>query len=105
MEKPPFQFGLKGMFAAIAAAAMLLAGLFATDPGVQLVSITAILWLFWAAVIVACAFAFSVAIHQAIRLLDWSRNRFRAGSRNRPPGEAVAAPARQNPLHSSAGKR
>ena len=83
MEKLPFQFALKGMFVAITAAAMLLAGLLATDPGIQLVAIMGILWLLWAAVLVACAFAFSVAIHQAIRLLDWSRNRICTASRNR----------------------
>ena len=83
MEKPPFQFGLKGMFVAITATSMLLAGLLSPDPGVQLLAIMAILWLFWAAVLVASAFAFSVAIRQAIRLLDWSRNMFRVGSRNR----------------------
>lgn len=103
MEKSPFQFGLKGMFAAITAAALLLAGLLATDPGIQLVAIMAILWFFWAAVMIACAYAFSVAAHKAIRLLDWIR--CHTGSRNRPPGEAVAATARRNPLHSSAGKR
>ena len=83
MEKSPFQFGLKGLFAAITATALLLAGLLATDPGIQLVAIMAVLWLLWAAILAACAFAFSVATHQAIRLLGRFRNRFPAGSRNR----------------------
>lgn len=82
MEKSPFQFGLKGMFVAITATALLLAGLLATDPGIQLVAVMAVLWLFWAAVIVTCAYAFSAVIHQAIRMLGWFRNRFVAGSRN-----------------------
>lgn len=87
MEKPPFQFGLKGLFVAITATALLLAGLLATDPGIQLVAIMAILWLFWAAALAACAFAFSVATHQAIRLLDRFRKRLRIGSWNRPTGD------------------
>ena len=84
MQKPPLQIGLKGMFVGMTAAAMLLAGLVASEPGLQLVAIMSILWLVWAALLVAFAYAISVIAYHVIRVFAWLRSKSRRGSRNRP---------------------
>jgi hypothetical protein len=72
MKKSPFQFGLKGLFVAITPTALLPAGLLATDPGIQLVAIVAILWFVWAAIMIVCAYAFS-ATTTSYRNSGWAR--------------------------------
>lgn len=82
MKKPPFQFGLKSLFAMTTAASLLLAvGLRAPVPlaGFALTAGIVFCWL------VAIA-AIEKATFQAIRLAGWFRNKLHTNLRNRPPG-------------------
>lgn len=78
MEKPPFQFGLKAVFAVTTGAAVVLAvgkaALFAIDDTVLGI-----------ASFVFCLWAMGAAIEAISRLCEWTWNTCRLGSRSQPP--------------------
>ena len=72
MEKPPFQFGLRAVFAVMTGAAFLMATAMALPPEIVWgTAIAAVLWVILLSAGLLFAFTLSITLYHGMRLCGW----------------------------------